>query len=505
MKFQSTALAFVATLAFVAAEDLVALVEDILPGTASSNPSELVMFDGKVFFHAAGEGTGIELYASDGETVGTGLVKDIYPGTSSSVPQDLTVFAGKLFFSADDGTSGRELWVSDGTVDGTVLFADINPGSLSSSPSNFVVLGDYMVFEATTESFGEELWVTDGTVEGTMLLSDLQAGPDSSNLSMDPQYKIGNMTLFTADDGVNGPAIYSTDGTSVTYLTNTTMGEKIIVGRAKEEVTIGYFAIGSTFWVTDGTLDGTEMILEDVAINGASRISPYILGGKTHFFGTSDNMEGLWETDGTKNGTNILVSGLDETVDPSRGASLVTGFGFGPVLNGKISLFIENGIGFNIFVTDGEVVEPLVVEDLQSILEAELSMSGEQVIFQVNNGTALNLISSDYTDLNTVLVNSFEGTIPISTAAVAISANETLFTAKTPETGVELWRMTFPELVVVSTPTRQPVASPTRAPTAPFPSPTQPPVNRDISPATRVDARGFAGLIAILGGLVAFL
>src|SRR5262249_43433902 len=41
---------------------------------------------------------------------GTALVKDINPGIANSDPWHLTVSGGHLFFSADDGVHGRELW-----------------------------------------------------------------------------------------------------------------------------------------------------------------------------------------------------------------------------------------------------------------------------------------------------------------------------------------------------------------------------------------------------------
>ena len=75
-------------------------------------------------------------------------VFDIFPGSSSSSPSNLIAFNGNLFFSANDGTSGRELWKSDGTEAGTTLVADIRPGSgyFGSNPSNLTDVNGTLFF-----------------------------------------------------------------------------------------------------------------------------------------------------------------------------------------------------------------------------------------------------------------------------------------------------------------------------------------------------------------------
>jgi hypothetical protein len=49
------------------------------------------------------------------------LVKDIRRSGGVSDPVELTIVNGTLFFSAGDGTDGHELWKSDGTRRGTTL------------------------------------------------------------------------------------------------------------------------------------------------------------------------------------------------------------------------------------------------------------------------------------------------------------------------------------------------------------------------------------------------
>src|ERR1043165_9310152 len=71
-------------------------------------------------------GSDNELWKTDGTAAGTVMIKDINPGFTGSDPQNLTVFGGKVYFNADDGTgNGRELWSTTGTPAGTGRAVDL--------------------------------------------------------------------------------------------------------------------------------------------------------------------------------------------------------------------------------------------------------------------------------------------------------------------------------------------------------------------------------------------
>jgi ELWxxDGT repeat protein len=153
----------------------VAMVADINPGTTgnypnSSSPSGMVVFKGKTYF-AANDGThGQELWRTDGTTAGTVMVADLFPGSNnygpnSSGPRSFTVVGSKLYFTANNGT-GQELWRTDGTAAGTVLVKDIFPGTYtrygrvypnSSYPAGLVSYKGKLYF-AATDGNGRELW-----------------------------------------------------------------------------------------------------------------------------------------------------------------------------------------------------------------------------------------------------------------------------------------------------------------------------------------------------------
>jgi ELWxxDGT repeat protein len=155
-------------------------VKDINPGPGGSDPFRFTVFgltvlDTALYF-SADDGTGPELWRTDGTEGGTVRVKDINPSTGSLV-SELTVFGAALYFSADDGVSGPELWKSDGTEAGTVRVKDINtaPGA-GSAPNALTVFNNALYFSADDGVSGRELWKSDGTDAGTMRVKDICPG-----------------------------------------------------------------------------------------------------------------------------------------------------------------------------------------------------------------------------------------------------------------------------------------------------------------------------------------
>jgi ELWxxDGT repeat protein len=175
------------------------LLVDIYPGENNygningSEPSNLVEFNDKLYFSASNEANGVELFVSDGTAEGTSLVADINLDKDSSgfsygsSPSDLVVFNDKLYFTANDGENGRELYVSDGTTVGTQLVADIFPGlnnysfPNSSSPYNLTVVGDELFFSAENGEAGVELFKLTLGSEGEDILCSC-AGDDLAAL-----------------------------------------------------------------------------------------------------------------------------------------------------------------------------------------------------------------------------------------------------------------------------------------------------------------------------------
>jgi ELWxxDGT repeat protein len=109
----------------------------------SSNPSYLTNVGGTLFFAAEDIADGVELYKSDGTTAGTVQIANLNSGSASSYPQDLTPFSGQLFFAANDGT-GRQLFKSDGNSITPV--ANTTGSGDPSNPTDLEVVGSELFF-----------------------------------------------------------------------------------------------------------------------------------------------------------------------------------------------------------------------------------------------------------------------------------------------------------------------------------------------------------------------
>jgi ELWxxDGT repeat protein len=179
---------------------------DLNLGQAGSNPTDFtaVTVDTQdlLFFAADNGSLGKELWVTDGTDQGTRRVSDINSGDASSDPTDLVSFNGFLYFSADDGVNGRELWRSDGTDAGTVRIFNsfgLNDGS---SPRDLTVVGDSLFFVATDETRGDELFRLT-IVNGVEKIVRFDINPGSDSSSPLELTDVEGVLYFSADRGRN--------------------------------------------------------------------------------------------------------------------------------------------------------------------------------------------------------------------------------------------------------------------------------------------------------------
>jgi ELWxxDGT repeat protein len=208
-----------------------------------------------------------------------------YPDSFTSVQEE------KLFFQAYADATGIELWVTDGTLNGTTLVKDINPGEDSSlddigtfEKESAALMNGTLVFFADDGIHGKELWTSDGTVNGTFMLADIAEGPDSVTV------------------------LHNSNGAFVQH------GRKLVFGVLASE--------GSepAFWVTDGTIRGTQPLGEDSIFSGIIVKSLVDLDDKLLFIGLPENERDLYlyASDGTVEGTGRLDLGPNVTISHSH-------------------------------------------------------------------------------------------------------------------------------------------------------------------------------------------
>jgi len=318
------------------------LLDDGFGNAGSSNPHGLTVFDGALYFSAT-DGNGTELWKSDGTQSGTQLLKDVYPGedglgsVQSGNPTNFLEFDGSLYFTGADG-SGIELWKTDGTESGTSMVKDIFFGvnewgePSSSYPANLTVLNDHLFFDAMDEN-GTELWKTDGTESGTTMVKNINAEENSSS-PLDLQV-LGDKLFFFADDGTHGYELWESDGTTA----GTKLHLDINQGAGDSARLVLYYDPGlgqEVGWFEAPlTVAGGKLFFS--ADDGTKGQEPYMLSGSSSSSSGSQSIE-LSESATV----GSVVAHLSAT-DPEGDAlsySLVSGEGDG---NNSLFTLDENG------------------------------------------------------------------------------------------------------------------------------------------------------------------
>ena len=435
-----------------------AMVADIAPGAASSNPSQLVAIGSTTYFVANDGIHGNELWKTNGTAAGTSMVADIKPGSASSYASNLTNVNGTLFFTANDGTTGggAELWKSDGTAAGTVKLAS------GFASADFLTNVNGTLFFRGFDLQGVDLWKSDGTAAGTARINPV-------NTSWPTDLTNVNGTLFfEMGDNVHGEQLWKSDGT--------TAGTVMVKDIFTEWVSSGYYAgylnssspsnltdvngtlffaatdsSGRELWKSDGTAAGTAMV-------SSSPDSPQQLTNVngTLFFTTFDSVNGdeLWKSDGTGAGT-VMLKGFD----PGSPYSYITDM---TSVNGTLFLTANDGThGTELWKSDGTAAGTVMVKDIfpggatvtghyggsyyapNSSNPNWLTNVNGTLYFQANDGVhGTELWKSDGTAAGTTMVADINPGSATSYPANLTNANGTLlFSANDGVHGDELWAL----------------------------------------------------------------
>ncbi len=284
-------------------------------------PSGLTPFHGAIYFGGLSDGSGGSggsggLFKSDGTAQGTVEVQPTAPaGAPEALPLGLQVVSDRLlFFSAVPG-GVLELWSSDGTSAGTAPVTATTTSFRSLETSG--TAGSHLFF-LVDDAQGENLWVSDGTRSGTRRLASFLAHPALPSFFQ----AMGNRMFFAADDGVHGRELWTSDGTvSGTHLVFDACPGKCW-GAPYPLVPLGgqlFFEANDAnsidLWASDGSPQGTRKI-HDLCPGGCSNnLSPraFVVGKKLVFVAGDHPQDPaqLWATDGTPAGTRQLTSFTD--------------------------------------------------------------------------------------------------------------------------------------------------------------------------------------------------
>ena len=234
-------------------------------------------------------------------------IRDVEPGRGSSdeIPPSMSVARDLLFFSSLGGHRDRSnLWRSDGTPPGTqgVRLFD-PPGGFG--VTSLAASGTRTLFLSGTSS---DLWITDGSQSGTRRL---RTSEGSALTRSSPPVPIGGNLLFGATDSNGNRSFWLLrPGADIPVrLADVDMNASIHDQAVEFAGQILFLAIRNDdlgLWVTDGTPGGTQMVRILIAKPEAGRRVPVELtplNGRV-FYSFPDNLlHQLFETDGTAAGT----------------------------------------------------------------------------------------------------------------------------------------------------------------------------------------------------------
>ena len=334
------------------------------------------------------------------------------------------------------------------------LVQDIRLGGSGSNPAYLTAVGNVLFFRANDGVNGYALWKTDGTSAGTVLVKDINT---STYDPYDPFFyepvlrdltAVGNTLFFRANKGSGGEQLWKSDGTAAGTLNvaavnpeNLTPFGNILFFRASDSTN------GTELWKSDGTSAGTVLVKDINPGSANSYIGNFTAVGSTIFFSAIDGVSGseLWKTDGTTAGT-VLVKDINPGSAHSYAGEFTT------VGN---TLFFTANDGFSgreLWTTDGTAAGTLLLKDINpgsSGSAGGLTAIGNTLLFSANDGVSgQELWRSDGTVAGTVLVKDILSTPNISQpwnlssnpTGLTAVGNTLFFEVNDGVSGRELWK-----------------------------------------------------------------
>lgn len=480
----------------VAVSGVAELVEDsvagggIAIGSASSLPTQLTNVNGRLFFSARNAQQGTELWRID--NAGLAIVVDnalpgdgINPSIASSNPMQLSVANGTLYFTADDGSHGVEIWkISSATTLGANQvnlvagsFRGINRVSENSNPINLSLLNGTFYFVATDGINGTELWRLNSLGVAEIVEDSVSGGGlNSGAISSNPRdlVSVNGSVYFTADT-LTGMGLWRIQSSGIAELIFESLASGGISTGLNTPRSSGLTnGNGTLYFVAADTANGNELwrlnasgsveLVEDNIVggginpgNGNSNPKSLMNIGDTLFFIASNLVTGeeVWRVSNAGLAEVVDESSSGDGLYPGAVESSPKGFtNFGGTLyfsaNGGSALGVELWrVGTTGFA---EIVEPVPLQGginpNFSSYPSQITTAGGTLYFQANDGTrgvelwrvpssgipSLVELSGTGGDIN-------PGTVS-SDPRYLTNVNGTLyFQANKADVGVELWRV----------------------------------------------------------------
>lgn len=297
------------------------------------------------------------------------------------------------------------------------LAKDVNIGSDSSNPHYLTEFNGKIYFVAGNGT-NFKIYSSDGTTAGTQLV-----GPTTGNGVVWDLTVYNNNLYFTYDDGVHGLELWMSDGTT----SGTAMLKDIYTGTTGGGIPYSslprYFTVcnGLLFfqastaaraqglWVTNGTEAGTQMLGNQYSDPFASVGSFVVLNNKIYFEGNAGSGYGMWSSDGTTAGTQLVKPGIIGSPSINH-----------VVFNNRFYFQNDsNGLGGELWASDGTDAGTVMIKDINTVSYSSdpqnFFTDGTKVYFVANDGTTgRELWSTDGTTAGTQLVKDINPGTPNS-------------------------------------------------------------------------------------------
>lgn len=330
-------------------------IKDIQPGLGSSQPRRFTALGGRVFFMADADGTGPELWISDGTEAGTRMISDLSPtGFGGSSPGDAgrAVFGGVYFFDAYNGIS-KYLYRTDGLI--TTL---VDP--VTTNPDNLVVVGGQLFYAGASNLWrlnavgaipfrmtdalgngfnpfhmtavgselffvnGNDIWRTNGALATRLNSPAVPFGIPYTLAAVGSRLFFG-ATVFgaTVSTGRFGLWTYSSPDLAPVFVRAFASLPGEVLGGLFQATRMAAFGSklifaandgisGEELWLSDGTPGGTLQVMDINATGPGLPSQPdqfTVAGPARVYFVADDGIAGreLWRTDGTSAGTRRIA------------------------------------------------------------------------------------------------------------------------------------------------------------------------------------------------------
>ena len=218
------------------------LVNDLYTGITGSSPSDLIEFEGKLYytgrFQSSGLDQGNELVSYNPANGGINT-KGLYAGFNSSDPEEKTVYNGKLYFSARASSGQKNLYFLVEGTGSALVITKIAPNTSSDykpSAKDLTVVNGKLYFSGNDGANASLRYLhvyddaTSPTATPPYFRVNITGESNTANFNPRNLVKIGNVLYFIAEHSTDGTRVfyYDTVNASSGYLNSISSPENMV-------------------------------------------------------------------------------------------------------------------------------------------------------------------------------------------------------------------------------------------------------------------------------------